>query len=144
MRGFFRTVDFIAMAIWLIRLCQRVRRKTENEQNEARFFRGAVPESERAEPLPRASEPFIAFVILCLQYTYQALSEIARVYPDLRAELSPILSEFATALDAGIQDFLPQPEELAEAEEPTEKSPEEASADEQGQAFPEASALEAE
>jgi hypothetical protein len=116
----------------------------KNQQQEPQLFRGAglgtgepekespqVPESQASqrasEQLPESAPAGAlsetrAVIFWLLEPLYEALETITFVYPDLRAELTPILTKFRERAESVMNEWFPPPSPLEEEEEPTESA----------------------
>ena len=79
---------------------------------------GQLPESAPAGALSETR----AVIFWLLEPIFEALETITFVYPDLRAELTPILTRFRERAEAVMQEWFPPPSPLEEEAEPTESA----------------------
>jgi hypothetical protein len=116
----------------------------KNQQQDLQLFRDAglgtgepekesaqVPESQ-ASPSERVQLPESApagalsetraVIFWLLEPIFEALETLTFVYPDLRAELTPILTRFRERAEAVMQEWFPPPSPLEEEAEPTPTS----------------------
>jgi len=129
--------DFVALLF-----CSELLAK-EREQN-LQLFRGAglgteepekasaqVPESQASlkvpEQLPESAPAGAlsetrAAIFWLLEPLFEALETITFVYPDLRAELTPILTKFRERAESVMNEWFPPPSPLEEETEPTQTS----------------------
>jgi len=77
-----------------------------------------LPESAPAGALSETR----AVIFWLLEPLFEALETITFVYPDLRAELTPILTKFRERAEAVMQEWFPPPSPLEEEAEPTKTS----------------------
>jgi hypothetical protein len=116
----------------------------KNQQQDLQLFRGAglgngepekesaqVPESQASpreiEQLPESAPAGAlsetrAVIFWLLEPIFEALETLTFVYPDLRAELTPILTKFRERAEAVMQEWFPPPSPLEEEAEPTESA----------------------
>jgi hypothetical protein len=116
----------------------------KSQQQDLQLFRGAglgtsepdeasaqVPESQaspaenrqlpESAPAGAVSETR-AVIFWLLEPLYEALETLTFVYPDLRAELTPILTRFRERAESVMQEWFPPPSPLEEETEPTQTS----------------------
>jgi hypothetical protein len=113
----------------------------KNQQQEHQLFRGAAtepsapeeasaqaPESQASpiapEQLPESApagplSETRAVIFWLLEPLFEALETLTFVYPDLRAELTPILTKFRERAESVMQEWFPPPSPLEEEAEPT-------------------------
>ena len=77
-----------------------------------------MPTSEGAGALSETR----AVIFWLLEPIFEALETLTFVYPDLRAELTPILTRFRERAEAVMQEWFPPPSPLEEEAEPTPTS----------------------
>jgi hypothetical protein len=116
----------------------------KNQQQDLQLFRGAnpepsepekesaqVPESQASlkvpEQLPESAPAGAlsetrAAIFWLLEPLYEALETLTFVYPDLRAELTPILTRFRERAESVMQEWFPPPSPLEEEAEPNQTS----------------------
>jgi hypothetical protein len=129
--------DFVALLF-----CSELLAK--NQQQDLQLFRGAglgneepeeanpqVPESQaspaESRQLPESAPAGAlsetrAAILWLLEPLFEALETITFVYPDLRAELTPILTRFRERAESVMQEWFPPPSPLEEETEPTESA----------------------
>jgi hypothetical protein len=129
--------DFVALLF-----CSQLLAK--NQQQDLQLFRGAglgteepeeanpqVPESPESLKVPEqlsesapagALSETRAVIFWLLEPIYEALETITFVYPDLRAELTPILTRFRERAESVMNEWFPPPSPLEEEAEPTESA----------------------
>jgi hypothetical protein len=116
----------------------------KNQQQEPQLFRGAglakskpeeasaqAPESQASpiapEQLPESApagplSETRAVIFWLLEPIFEALETLTFVYPDLRAELTPILTRFRERAESVMNEWFPPPSPLEEETEPTQAS----------------------
>jgi hypothetical protein len=129
--------DFVSLQFYLQQLAK-------SQQKDLQLFRGAglgneepekespqVPESPKSpaesRQLPESAPAGAlsetrAAILWLLEPLYEALETITFVYPDLRAELTPILTRFRERAESIMQEWFPPPSPLEEEAEPTESA----------------------
>ena len=113
----------------------------KNQQQDLQLFRGAglgTEEPEKAsaqaeesqaspiapEQLPESAPAGAlsetrAVIFWLLEPLFEALETLTFVYPDLRAELTPILTRFRERAESVMNEWFPPPSPLEEETEPT-------------------------
>ena len=79
---------------------------------------GHLPESAPAGALSETR----AVIFWLLEPIFEALETLTFVYPDLRAELTPILTRFRERAESVMNEWFPPPSPLEEEAEPTKTS----------------------
>jgi hypothetical protein len=77
-----------------------------------------LPESAPAGALSETR----AVIFWLLEPLFEALETLTFVYPDLRAELTPILTKFRERAESVMNEWFPPPSPLEEEAEPTESA----------------------
>ena len=88
------------------------------ESQESPIAPEQLPESAPAGALSETR----AVIFWLLEPLFEALETITFVYPDLRAELTPILTRFRERAESVMQEWFPPPSPLEEEAEPTESA----------------------
>jgi hypothetical protein len=116
----------------------------KNQQQDLQLFRGAglgtgepekespqAPERQASQIAPEqlpesapagALSETRAVIFWLLEPLFEALETITFVYPDLRAELTPILTRFRERAESVMNEWFPPPSPLEEEAEPTESA----------------------